>query len=424
MRLPGFGQDPPKEKGASSLSNLICAVDVGTTKICALMAEAAADGGLHVIGAGRTPAQGLRRGVVINTKEATAAIGQAVGAAEQMAGQKMQPVLLGISGAHINAVSSKGAVAVGRNGREITTEDTQRAIEQAKTIALPHNREIIHVVARAYTVDDQKNIQDPVGMFGDRLEVDASIITGVSSAVTNLVSCLQDNGLEIQDLVLEPLASAKAVLTNDERRLGVALVDVGGGTSDLAIFLENAPWHTMILDVGGDHFIRDVAMGLRMPYGKAEALIKQFGHALPARVPADAEVRSGAFGEEGYQVVSRRALAEILNARAQDIIDLILREVKRSGYDGLLPAGIVLTGGVAQLSGFGELSRDQLQWPVRIGKPQGLASSVMDLSSPEYATAVGLLLWGDQKENEPFITEPQPSVLDRIIRWLRNFLPQ
>jgi cell division protein FtsA len=180
----------------------------------------------------------------------------------------------------------------------------------------------------------------------------------------------------------------------------------------------------VIIDVGGDHFIRDVATGLRMPYAKAEALIKQFGHALPARVPADAEVRSGAFGEEGFQIVSRRALAEILNARALDVLDLVLREVKRSGYDNLLPAGIVLTGGVAQLAGFGELSRDQLQWPVRIGRPRGLAGSVIDLSSPEYATVVGLLLWGEQNGHEPVIAEPQPGVLDRIVRWLRNFLPQ
>jgi len=424
MKLLGLGQDPPKDKDAVSANELVCALDVGTTKICALIAEMDADGALRVVGAGRVPAQGLRRGVVVNTKEATAAVGQAVEAAEQMAGQRMRPVLLGISGTHINAVSSKGAVAVGRNGRSITIEDTQRVIEQAKNIALPHNREIIHVVPRVYSVDDQKGIQEPVGMFGDRLEVDASIITGASSSVANLVGCVQDNGLEIQDLVLEPLASAKAVLTDDERRLGVALVDVGGGTSDLAIYLENAPWHTVIIDVGGDHFIRDVATGLRMPYAKAEALIKQFGQALPARVPADAEVRSGAFGEEGYQVVNRRALAEILNARALDVLDLVLREVKRSGYDNLLPAGIVLTGGVAQLAGFGELSRDQLQWPVRIGRPQGLAGSVLDLSSPEYATAVGLLLWGGQNGHEPIIAEPQPGVLDRIVRWLRNFLPQ
>jgi cell division protein FtsA len=260
-------------------------------------------------------------------------------------------------------------------------------------------------------------------MAGYRLEVDAIIITGASTAVVNLVNCVRDNGVEIQDLVLEPLASGLAVLTEDERRLGVALVDVGGGTSDLAIYLENAPWHAVIMDVGGDHFARDVAMGLRMPYAKAEALIKQFGHTLPDRVPVDAEVQGGAFGEEGKQVINRRALSEILNARALDVLDLILREVKRSGYDGLLPAGVVLTGGVAQLAGFAELSRDQLQWPVRVGRPKGIAASVIDLSSPEYATAVGLLLWGKRDETEPEVVEQTPNVLDRILDWLRNFFP-
>ncbi|MCU0501489.1 MAG: cell division protein FtsA [Anaerolineae bacterium] len=424
MKILNIGRESANEPEPVA-NEAICAIDVGTTKIVALIAEVDDNDDLRVIGAGRMPAQGLRRGVVVNTKEATAAIGQAVEQAVQSAGQPMRPLLLGISGSHINAMSSKGAVAVGRNGRNITTEDTQRALEQAKSVALPHNREIIHAVPRSYTIDDQKGIQDPVGMFGYRLEVDASIITGASSAVANLVHCVHDNGLEIEDLVLEPLASGLAVLNDDERRLGVALVDVGGGTSDLAIYLENAPWHTVIIDVGGDHFTRDVAMGLRMPYPKAEALIKQFGSALPGHVPADAEVRSGAFGEEGQQVVSRRVLAEILNARAQDVLDLILREVKRSGYDGLLPAGIVLTGGVAQLSGFAEMSRDQLQWPVRVGRPKGVASSVIDLSSPEYATAVGLLLWGKRHEVEPVISpEPLPGVFDRIIKWLRNFVPQ
>ena len=251
----------------------------------------------------------------------------------------MQSAYVGIAGSHINAIGSKGVVAVGRSGRSITQEDIQRALEQARNIALPHNREIIHAVPRTFCVDDQKGIQNPVGMFGYRLEVDASIITGASSAVTNLVNCVQANGVAIDDLVLQPLASGEAVLTDDERQLGVALVDIGGGTSDIAIYLDGAPWHTVVIGPGGDHFVKDVAVGLRMPYGKAEALMKQFGHVLPEQVPADAEVRSGAFGQDGQQTVNCRLLAEILNARAEELVDLIVREVKRSGYDGLLPAG-------------------------------------------------------------------------------------
>ncbi len=237
----------------------------------------------------------------------------------------MDTVYVGIAGAHVAAIGSKSVVAVGRNGRKIASEDTHRALEQARNIALPHNREIINAVARTYTVDDQQGILNPIGMFGYRLEVDASIITGAASAITNLVNCVHDNGLEIEDLVLQPLASGEAVLTDEERQAGVALVDIGGGTTDLAIYLESAPDHTYVLDIGGDHFVRDVAAGLRMPYDKAEALIKQFGRALPEQVPIDGEVRARRFGEDGEQVIHRRLLAEIINALAEEVIDLVLR---------------------------------------------------------------------------------------------------
>jgi cell division protein FtsA len=406
------------------VSDFLCGIDVGTTKICALISELDGENRLRVIGVGRVPAQGLRRGVVVNTAEVTAAIGQAVAEAEATADQVMEKAYVGIAGSHINAIGSRGVIAVGRSGRSITREDTQRALDQARNIALPHNRDVIHIVPRSYSVDDQPGIQDPVGMFGYRLEADASIMTGASSAITNLVHCVQANGVVIQDLVLEPLASAEAVLTDDERRLGVALVDIGGGTTDMAIYMESAPWHTTVMDIGGEHFIKDVATGLRMPYGKAEALIKQYGDVLPERVPLDAEVQSGAFGQEAQQVVNLRTLAEILNARAEEVVDLLLREVKRSGYDDLLPAGIVLTGGVAQLNGLAHLSEDRLQWPVRIGTPTGIATSVADLSSPEYATAVGLLLWGQRRGAVIRVPEPpRPPALGRLGRWFKNLLP-
>ncbi|MCX6031652.1 MAG: cell division protein FtsA [Chloroflexi bacterium] len=422
MNILGLAKRPLQPTGENGAAETICAIDVGTTKICALIGELDEENRLHVIGAGRVAARGLRRGVVVNTTDATACIAQAVTEAEAMANQTIQTAYVGIAGSHISAIGSKGAVAV--RGRTVSKDDTLRALEQARNIALPHNRDIIHAVARSYTVDEQKSIQDPVGMYGYRLEVEASIVTGAASAIANLVHCVTDNGVAIEDLVLEPLASAEAVLTDDERQLGVALVDVGGGTTDLAIYLEAAPWHTMVMEVGGDHFIRDVASILRMPYGKAEALIKQFGQVLPARVPDDAEVRSGAFGQEGQQVVNRRFLAEILNARAEEVMDMVQREVKRSGYDGLLPAGVVLTGGVALLPGLAELSQQRLQWPVRVGRPDGVASSVMDLTSPEYATAVGLLLWGLNRGTVQRVAEPPTSqFLDRVVKWLRNLLP-
>jgi cell division protein FtsA len=411
------------EKSKSTIGEQVCALDVGTSKIVALIAEVDEAEQLRVIGAGRVPAHGLRRGVVINTVEAQTAIAQAITEAEGSANQVMNRAYVGIAGSHINAIGSKAAVAVGR-GRNITRDDTQRALEQAQNIAVPHNRDIIHAVPRSYTVDDQKNIQNPIGMFGFRLEVDASIITGAASAITNLVNCVRAQGIEVTDLVLQPLASAEAALTDDERRLGVALVDIGAGTTDLAIYLEGAPWHTNVLDIGGDYFIRDLAMGLRMPYDKAEELMKQHGTVLPGQVPPDATVRWDAFGEQTQQPVSRRLVAEILNARAEEVIDMVTVEVKRSGYDGLLPAGVVLTGGVSQLNGFTELSRTMLQWPVRVGHPNGVASSVMDLSSPEYATAVGLLLWGVRQDTVPRVPPPpQDSTLRRVMRWIRGFIP-
>lgn len=402
----------------------MCALDVGTTKIVALIAEVDDDENLRVIGAGRVPSHGLRRGVVIDTGEAQAAIAQAIVEAETSADQVMSQAYVGIAGSHINAIGSKAVVAVGRSGRNITRDDTQRALEQAQNIAVPHNRDIIHAVPRSYTVDDQKGIQNPIGMFGYRLEVDASIITGAASAITNLVNCVRAHGVEVTDLVLQPLASAEAVLTDDERRLGVALVDIGGGTTDIAIYLENAAWHTNILDVGGDHFVRDLAMGQRMPYDKAEELMQQHGNVVPAQISADAVVRWSAFGQQAPQPISQRVVAEILNARAEEVVDLVILEVKRSGYDGLLPAGIVLTGGVSQLTGFPELSRARLQWPVRVGYPTGVTSSVMDLSSPEYATAVGLLLWGVRRGTIQRVpTPPQDTSVKRIMRWIRGFVP-
>ncbi len=423
MDIFGLARRSPPPPTEAPPREMICAIDVGTTKICALISELDEENRLHVVGAGRSPSHGLRRGVVINPTEATAAIGQAIAEAEAGAGRTLETAYVGISGAHVSAVSSKGTAVIGR-GRTVTRDDTERALEQARNIALPHNREIIHAVPRVYTVDDQRGIQDPIGLFGYRLEVDATIITGASSAIANLVRCVQDNGVAIEDLVLQPLASAEAVLTDDERQLGVAVVDVGGGTTDLAIYLEAAPWHTTVVEIGGDHFIRDVATLMRMPYGKAEALIKQFGQAIPTRVPPDAEVRSGAFGQEGQQIVNRRLLAEILSARAEEVMELIEREVKRSGYDGLLPAGIVLTGGVSLLPGFAELSQQKLQWPVRVGRPDGVASSVMDLSSPEYATVIGLLLWGLNRGAVQRVADPPTSqFFDRVVKWLRNFLP-
>jgi cell division protein FtsA len=405
-------------------NEMINAMDVGTSKIVALIAQVDEKGQLKVIGAGRCASQGLRKGAVINTADATAAIAKAIEEAERTAGVTMESAYVSISGAHISAIGSKGVVDLGKNGRRVTAEDCQKALDQAGGIALPHNREMINVVARQYKLDDKEGIDNPVGSMGYRLEVEATVVTGATSNIQNLTNCVLDNGVRIQDLVLEPLASAEAVLSRDELAAGVVMVDVGAGTAGVAIYLDKAPWQTHCLEIGGQYLVHDVSSVLRMSQESAEALIRQFGHALPERVPADAEVRAGAFGQEGQQVVRRRVLAEIINARAEELADLIFSEVKRSGYDGLTPAGVVLTGGVAQLPGLSELSAARMRWPVRVGQPDGAVASTFDLKSPEYSAAVGLLLWGLHRGAKPRNLEPaKPGPGKRILDYLKSLLP-
>lgn len=408
----------------SHANEVFCALDVGTSKVCALIAQVDERGQLTVVGAGRVPSQGLRKGVVVNIADATAAIGKAIDEAERTAGTTMEAAYVSISGAHISTLSSKGVVELGKNGRKVTPEDCQRALDQAGSIALPHNREVINVVARQYKLDDKEGVDNPVGATGYRLEVEATVVTGASSNILNLTNCVLDNGVRIHDLVLEPLASAEAVLTTDELRAGVVLVDIGAGTTDLAIYVEKAPWQTHTLEIGGEYLVHDVSSVLRMSRDSAEALIRQYGHALPERIATDAEVRAGAFGQEGQQVVRRRVLSEIINARAEEFTDLIISEVKRSGYDGLTSAGVVLTGGVAQLPGLGELSMHRMNWPVRIGQPDGAVGSAFDLASPEYSAAVGLLLWGLHRGAKPRNLEPpKQGTGKRILDYLKSFLP-
>ncbi len=409
---------------ASHSNETFCALDVGTSKVCALIGQVDEKGQLKVVGAGRVPAEGLRKGVVINTADVTACIAKAIDEAEQTAGLTMESAYVSIAGAHISAIGSKGVVDLGKNGRRVIPEDCQRTLDQAGGIALPHNREVINVVARRYRLDDKEGVDNPVGSTGYRLEVEATVVTGAASNILNLTNCVLDNGVRINDLVLEPFASAEAVLTPDELRAGVVLVDIGAGTTDMAIFLDKSPWQTHSIEIGGEYLVHDVSSVLRMSRESAEALIRQFGHALPERVPVDAEVRAGAFGQEGQQVVRRRVLSEIINARAEELTDLILSEVKRSGYDGLTPAGVVLTGGVAQLPGLGDLGAARMQWPVRVGRPQGAVNSTFDLSSPEYSAAVGLLLWGLRRGTRPRNLEPAKSgASKRILDYLKGFLP-
>ncbi len=404
----------------------IVGIDVGTTKICTLVGETHEDGQLRIIGVGVAPSRGLRKGVVVNVHEATDSIRASVQKAERISGYEIARAYVSVGGGHISAINSRGVVGISQ-GRGISEYDIERALDAARAIAIPHNREIIHTIPRGYVVDGQEGVKDPVGMEGIRLEVEAHIVTGASTSVSNLVKCVREAGVRIDDLILQPLASGEAVLTSSEREMGVVLADIGGGTTDIGIFIEGSIWHTLVLQTGGEHLTRDVAVGLRTPFTTAEELKIQYGHALPASIPTDELIEVTSFGDGARETISRTHLAEVLEARAEEILTLVLREVKRSGYDGLLAAGLVLCGGSAELAGFKDLAGRVLDLPVRVGVPHSLQGLTDVLESPAYATSVGLLLWGRRHgrtgEPEPGPKRP-PSLFWRRVRdWFRAFLP-
>lgn len=405
------------------MERTIVAVDVGTTKICTLVGEVDEARGLRIIGVGVSPARGIRKGVVVNVQEATQAIATSVEKAERISGYAIESAYVGLAGSHISAINSRGVVAISRGERGIQPADIERALEAARAVAIPHNREILHIIPRGYTVDGDDGVRDPLGMQAYRLEVESHIITGATSSIHNLVKCVQATGLGIDALVLEPLASGEAVLTDVEREMGVVLTDIGGGTTDIAIFIEGSIWHTAVLPTGGEHITNDIAIGLRTPFTTAEELKIRHGHARPQSVNPNESFDVAMFGEGERQRVSRQFLSQIIEARVEEIFDLILQEIKRSGYDGLLPAGVVLCGGTADLAGIRDVARDMLNLPVRIGAPQDLQGLVDILGSPAYATSVGLLRWGLHHDT-PRVTRARRNGHFGLPGWLKAFLPE
>lgn len=403
------------------MERTIVGIDVGTTKVCTLVGKMDEGGILRIVGVGVVPSKGLRKGVVVNVSEATEAIAASVEKAERISGYEIERAHVGVAGAHISSFNSRGVVAVPR-GHSITQNDVDRVLDAALAIAIPHNRDVIHVIPRGYIVDGQDGVRDPLGMHGFRLEVETNIITGAATSIHNLIKCVNQVGIEIDELVLAPLASGEAVLTDNEREMGVVLADIGGGTTDMAIFIEGSVWHAAILPVGGNHLTNDVAVGLRAPFAAAKEVKEKYGYARADGVAADETIDVAVFGGDSWQAISRRFLAEIIEARAAEIFSLMLQEVKRSGYDGLLPAGVVLCGGTSQLAGIRELCRDILQLPTRIGAPHDLEGLVDTLSSPAYATSVGLLLWG-LREEASRVPKERSGLWQRIVQWLGSFLP-
>lgn len=369
----------------------IVGIDIGTTKICTLVARVEDDDTLRIMGVGIEPSRGMKRGVMINLEDATKAIARSVEKAQRSSGYEIRSAWVSLAGSHVSSINSKGTS--GMNGGIIRESDVHRALESAQSVAIPHNREVIHVIQRGFSIDGQNGISHPVGMHGYRMEVEAHIITAAETTVENIRQATEAAGVQVLQFVLNPLASGEVVLTETERQLGVMVCDIGGGTTDLAIYINSDVWHTMVISIGGSLITSDIAHGLRLSLNQAEEVKKKYGHALSSEVGSEELFSVRAFGEDNPVQMNRRDLAYIVEARVEEIFRFVLQEIKRSGYDGLMPAGIVLTGGSSLLPGIRKLGAEVLGLPVRIAQPENLYGLVDQLYSPAYSTSVGLLHW-------------------------------
>lgn len=402
---------------------IVVGIDIGTTKVCTLVARVEGDRSFRILGVGIEPSQGIRKGNIIDLAAASQSIARSVEKAQRSSGLEITSALVSLAGSHVSSVNSHGVAGV--SGRVIEQDDILRAMEAAESIAIPHNREIIHVIQRSFTVDGQDGIHHPIGMHGYRLEVEVHIITAAAATVENLRQCVQACGVEVSQFVLNPLASGEVVLTEQERQMGAVVCDIGGGTTDLAVYIDGDVYHTMVIAVGGNHLTSDIAHGLRLPISQAEEVKKQFGVCFAAEVDESEHFPVHAFGEDAPVMASRKELTEIIDARVEEIFDLVLQEIRHSGYDGLLPAGMVLTGGTSNLPKIKKLATQVMGMPVRIAKPEDLVGLTDQLQSPAYSTGVGLLYWAmlmNEAMTQPTHRGGQPK--GGSIDWeaIKNFL--
>ena len=398
---------------------LIVGLDIGTTKVACLVGELT-DDGIDIIGVGTQPCAGLKKGVVVNIDSTVAAIAKAVEEAEHMAGVEITQVYAGIAGSHIKAFHSEGVVAI--RDREVRPDDIERVIEAAKAVSIPQDREILHVVPREYSIDQQDGIKEPLGMAGVRLEARVHIVTAASASAQNIIKCCTRCNLEVQDLVLEPYATAESVLHADEKELGVALLDIGGGTSDLVVFSEGSLVHTIVLPVGGHQLTNDIAVGLRTPMTEAERIKHRYGCAMTSLISEDETIEVPSVGGRPPRVMKRTELSDILQPRVDEIFSLVRDELERCGLSDSLASGMVVTGGSTILQGLPELAEEILGMPVRRGVPQGVGGLADVVKSPIYATAVGLVLYGARKQDGMLLT--QNSERRGMWRRMRNWFAE
>jgi cell division protein FtsA len=399
-------------------SNVIVGLDIGTTKTCAIVGEVT-EQGINIVGIGSHPSEGLRKGVVVNIDSTVESIRKAVEEAEHMSGCEIHSVYVGVAGGHIKGQNSLGIVAV--KGREVDDEDVQRAIEASKAVAIPLDREILHALPQSYIVDEQDGIRDPVGMSGVRLEAKVHIVTGASTSIQNVVKSVNRVGLDIDEIVLEQVASSEAVLSDDEKDLGVALLDIGGGTTDIAVFAEGSIKHTAVIPVGGNYLTSDIATGLRTPISEAEKIKINYGCAYMPLIPKEETIEVPSVGGREAREVSRQILGRIIEPRMEEILNLAYKEIVRSGYEDVLAAGIVITGGTSITKGVVELAEQLFNMPVRHGYPSGIGGLSDVVNSPMYATGVGLIIYGSKHLSRDNIGKGGNSAVGGLIRKIKNW---
>ncbi len=402
--------------------NMLVGLDIGTSKVVAIVGEMTESGNIEIVGLGSHPSRGMKKGVVVNIESTVQSIQRAVEEAELMAGCRIHSVYAGIAGSHIQSMNSHGMVAI--KDREVSYGDIERVIEAAKAVPLHGENRILHVLPQEYSIDTQEGIKEPIGMSGVRLEAKVHMVTGAMNAAQNIERCVQRCGLETDDIILEQLASSYAVLTEDEKELGVCLVDIGGGTTDIAIFTDGSIRHTAVIPIAGDQVTNDIAMALRTPTQHAEDIKIKYACALTQLAKEDETIKVPSVGERPSRDLSRMALAEVVEPRYDELFTLIQAELRRSGYEELVAAGIVLTGGTSKMEGVVELAEEIFHMPVRLAKPIGVSGLTDVINNPIYATAVGLLLYAAMQQNDPIkINNREEVPLDffsRVKDWIQN----
>ena len=410
--------------------DLIVGLDIGTTKICAIIGQVDGNGKLEIIGVGTTRSKGLRRGVVINIEATVKCILSAIEAAELMSGREIQGVFTGVAGSHIEGINSRGVVAVTGRDREISSEDVDRVIDAGKAIAFPMDREVLHVIPQEFIVDDQRGVKNPVGMMGVRLEAEVHIVTGSVSSAQNIVKCVNRAGFKVYDMILEPLASSRAVLTTDERELGTLLIDLGGGTTDVLVHIDGSPYYTEVLPVGGDQVTNDLSIVLKTPMDSAEKVKIESGCCYSDLLQGDEEVRIPGVGGRPPSVRLKRDIVKIIQPRMNEMLSMVKDQIDKKGYLKLLGGGVVLTGGASLVPGTIELAQEVFDLPARIGYPMKLGGLVEEYFNPIYATGIGLVLYGVSKgevggapENLRKTKGPDrfTGFMDRMKNWFKEF---